>query len=179
MYLTFDDGPCPESTPQILDVLRKHGVKATFFCVGNNVRKHYHLFERILQEGHGVGNHAMNHEDAFGLSTGRLMDSVTEAAVHLQSDLFRPPHGHLYPWQVAALRRKGYRIVMYDVICYDWERERSAGAVAESVKRWARNGSVIVLHDSVKAAPRVLPVLDEVVGWLKERFEIQSLESRI
>lgn len=169
IYLTFDDGLCPETTPQILETLRLHGVKATFFCVGNNVKNNYQLFEQILNEGHQVGNHTMRHTDAWIIKAEQLIECVTEAAVYIQSKLFRPPHGHLTPRQAYMLRQRGYKIVLWDVICYDWDKKRSPRDIFNSIRHYTRNGSVIVLHDSVKAAPRVIPILDQIIAWLKSK----------
>lgn len=168
--------PCSETTEHILDTLKKHNVKATFFCVGRNVIQNYNLFNRIIDEGHQVGNHTMNHTDAWKQSKDELLESVTEAAIHIQSRLFRPPHGHLTPLQARHLRKRGYRTVLWDVICYDWDKQLNPDRIIRTVQQYTRNGSIILLHDSVKAAPRTLPALDSIISWLKsEGYEFGLL----
>ena len=110
VYLTFDDGPIPEVTPWVLDILDKYGVKATFFCVGDNVRKHPDIYQMVLDRGHRVGNHTYNHIQGLQYWTKNYLDNIEKAAEYIQSDLYRPPHGHMRFPQVVWLRRH-YRCV--------------------------------------------------------------------
>lgn len=175
IYLTFDDGPCEESTSTILDILNRQKVKATFFCIGENVMKYQQLFLRISSEGHSIGNHTMHHTNGFSCRTKQYIRDIDEANTHIQSNLFRPPYGRIYPWQLRRLR-KDYKIICWDVIAYDWDKKRTPEDVANIIKKYTRNGSIIVLHDSKKAAPRTLIMLEETIIWLKtEGYEFATL----
>ena len=169
VYLTFDDGPCIETTPIIIDILRKHNVKATFFCVGDNILKHPELFAQIKAEGHQVGNHTMHHSKGFYTNTNDYINEIDECAALIRNNLFRPPHGLITPRQNAMLRNKRYKIIQWDVITYDWDKRHSADRVFEVIKRYSRPGSIIVMHDSQKAAARTLEILEDSIIWLKQQ----------
>ena len=165
IYLTFDDGPIPEATPWVLDCLDRYGIKATFFMVGDNVRKYPHLYEEVKRRGHRVGNHTMHHIQGAYTSTRGYLRDVAEADRLIGSDLFRPPHGWLRPRQARILSRK-YRIIMYDLVTRDYSRRRDAARVVENVKRYVRPGSIIVFHDSVKSRDKLETALSESIEWL-------------
>jgi peptidoglycan/xylan/chitin deacetylase (PgdA/CDA1 family) len=169
VYLTFDDGPCIETTPIIIDILRKHNVQATFFCVGDNILKHPELFAQIKAEGHQVGNHTMHHSKGFYTNTNDYINEIDECAALIGNNLFRPPHGLITPRQNAMLRNKRYKIIQWDVITYDWDKRHSADRVFEVIKRYSRPGSIIVMHDSQKAAARTLEILEDSIIWLKQQ----------
>ena len=178
VYLTFDDGPCPETTPQILDILQKHSIKATFFCVGDNIIKHPELFTRIKAEGHQVGNHTMHHSKGFYTNTNDYLNEIDECAAIVGNNLFRPPHGLITPRQNSMLRNKGYKIIQWDIITYDWDNKHTPDDILNIVKRYTRPGSIIVLHDSIKSAPRTLKILEDIIIWLKTKdYEIKTLTS--
>lgn len=165
VYLTFDDGPIPEATPWVLDILDRYGIKATFFMVGDNVRKYPALYEEVKRRGHRVGNHTMHHLQGAGCTTRRYLRDVEEAHRLIGSDLFRPPHGWLRPRQARALARK-YRIIMYDLVTRDYSKRLDARQVVENVKRYARPGAIIVFHDSVKSRQKLETALAESIEWL-------------
>lgn len=167
VYLTFDDGPIPEVTPWVLDILDKYGVKATFFCVGDNVRKHPDIYQMVLDRGHRVGNHTFNHIQGIRFWTKNYLANVEKAAEYIKSDLFRPPHGHMRFPQVVGLRRH-YRIIMWDVVTRDYSNKLSGEQVFGNVKRYARNGSIIVFHDSIKAERNLHYALPRTINWLRE-----------
>ena len=150
VYLTFDDGPIPEVTPWVLDILDKYDVKATFFCVGDNVRKHPDIYQMVLDRGHRVGNHTFNHIQGIRFWTKNYLANVEKAAEYIKSDLFRPPHGHMRFPQVVGLRRH-YRIIMWDLVTRDYSTRMRPEQVLNNVKRYARNGSIITFHDSLKS----------------------------
>ena len=158
IYLTFDDGPVPEVTPQVLDILDIYGWKATFFCVGENVQKYPELYADILKRGHNVGNHSFNHIKGYKYSTIEYVDNVKKAAQFIDSKLFRPPYGRIKWNQIKALR-KNYEIVMWDVITHDYNKNLCVDDVFKNVKRNLRKGSIVVFHDSIKAKNNVLQAL--------------------
>ena len=168
VYLTFDDGPIPEQTPWLLDELDRLGVKATFFLVGDNVSRNPELFEEIKRRGHSYGNHSMHHVQGIKTHTLDYMRDVTKADSLIDSSLFRPPHGLLRWSQAAALKRR-YNIIMYDVVSRDYSKKLTPEQVLENVKRFARNGSIIVFHDSLKASANMRWAMPRAVQWLKSQ----------
>ncbi len=168
VYLTFDDGPIPEVTPWVLDLLDKYGIKATFFLVGDNVRRSPELFEEIKRRGHSYGNHTMHHLQGMKVSSLRYMRDITEADSLIDSTLFRPPHGILR-WAQAAAIKNHYNIVMYDLVTRDYSKKLTPERVLENVKRYARNGSIIVFHDSLKARENLTYALPRAIEWLKSQ----------
>lgn len=168
VYLTFDDGPILEVTPWVLDLLDRYGVKATFFMVGQNAERHPELLEEVRRRGHAVGNHTLHHMQGSKVTTRTYLRDVEEAGRLLQTPLFRPPHGWLRPRQANALRRK-YSIIMYDLVTRDYSKKLTARQVADNVRRLARDGSIIVFHDSLKSWPRLETALPESLEWLIEQ----------
>jgi Predicted xylanase/chitin deacetylase len=165
VYLTFDDGPIPEMTPWILDVLDKYNIKATFFCVGENVFKHPELYNAILERGHLIGNHTYNHIQGIKFWSKNYIRNIAKASEYIDSNLFRPPHGHMRFPQVMRLR-KIFHIIMWDVVTRDYSPHMTANGVFNNVKRYTRNGSIIVFHDSVKAIGRIEEALPKSIEWL-------------
>lgn len=165
IYLTFDDGPIPEVTPWVLDVLDKYGIKATFFCVGENVWRYPEIYEDILRRGHRTGNHTYNHLRGFFTRTKRYLENVEKAAQYIKSDLFRPPHGELRSRQYLKLR-KNYRIVQWDVITRDYNPDLTGEQVLSIVKRYARNGSIVVFHDSLKSEKNMRYAMPKAIEYL-------------
>lgn len=175
VYLTFDDGPIPEETPWVLDLLDKHGVKATFFMVGDNVRKYPHLYEEVKRRGHSYGNHTMHHLQGVKESATTYLRDITEADRLIDSILFRPPHGIIYPGQAKLIKRH-YNIVMYDLVTRDYSKRVTGEQVLDNVKRYVRNGSIIVFHDSLKAHTNMRYALPRAIEWLKEQgYEFEAL----
>jgi len=166
IYLTFDDGPIPEVTPRLLDLLDSYGIKATFFMVGDNVRKYPELYEEVKRRGHRVGNHTMHHLQGLHESLDRYIEDVSEADRYIGSDLFRPPHGWLKRSQRRELSRR-YRIVMYDLVTRDYSRWLDADDVFRNVRRYARPGAIVVFHDSLKSLPRLFDSLPRSIEWLQ------------
>lgn len=165
VYLTFDDGPIPEFTPWVLDMLDRYGIKATFFMVGDNVRKHPEVYEEVVRRGHRIGNHTMHHVSGFRLTRRSYLRDVAEARQYIDSDLFRPPHGWLRPRQTWALHEQ-FRVVMFDLVTRDYSKWLRPQDVVRNVKRFARDGSVIVFHDSLKSWPRLQEALPQALEWL-------------
>ena len=168
VYLTFDDGPIPEQTPWVLDVLDRYGIKATFFMVGDNVRRYPHLLDEVRRRGHSYGNHTMHHLQGMKVKARRYLRDVAQAATLIDSSLFRPPHG-LIRWKQAKALKEHYNIVMYDLVTRDYSCKLTPEDVLNNVKRYARNGSIIVFHDSLKAAANMRPALPAAIEWLLEQ----------
>lgn len=182
VYLTFDDGPIPESTPFLLETLRRYGARATFFVVGDNVRKHPDLYQQLLAEGHSVGNHTYHHLGSFKhwtatyiIDTFKCQQAIEKLAPAQPTPplprgegglLFRPPHGWLrhsvYYWL-----SKEFRIVMWDLVTRDYSKWLTADDVFENVRRYARNGSIITFHDSLKSIDKLRTALPRSLEWLK------------
>jgi peptidoglycan/xylan/chitin deacetylase (PgdA/CDA1 family) len=158
LYLTFDDGPVAEVTPEVLQILKQFDAKATFFCVGENVSKHPELFARIQAEGHAVGNHTYNHAQAWKTPAGEYLRNVDECKQIIDSRLFRPPHGQLTPWLIQQLR-KDYRIIMWTVLSGDYDMRISPTQCLDNAIRHTRPGSIVVFHDSIKAKRNMLYAL--------------------
>lgn len=165
IYLTFDDGPIPDITDWVLDVLDKYKIKATFFCVGDNVRKYPSIYKEIISRGHIVGNHTFNHLQGIKTLTKNYISNTDKAATLIESDLFRPPHGHLRLPQFFKLKKR-YRIVLWDVISRDYSKRQSPEQVLDNVKKYARNGSIVVFHDSLKAEKNMKYALPKAIEWL-------------
>lgn len=166
VFLTFDDGPIPEVTPWVLDLLDSHAIKATFFLVGDNVRRHPELLDEIKKRGHSVGNHTMHHLQGSIVPRKRYIADIKEAHTLIDSPLFRPPHG-IIRWKQAAEIKDNMRIVMYDLVTRDYSKKRNGEQVLENVKRYVRNGSIIVFHDSLKAERNLRYALPRAIEWLR------------
>ena len=168
VYLTFDDGPVPEVTPRVLDILAAEQVKATFFCVGDNVRKYPDLYERLMREGHSTGNHTFNHLQGLKTASPEFFRNIEKAGELIDSDLFRPPHGLMRRSQYKYLSNL-YRIIMWDVVSGDYNNSLTPDNVFNNVLHYVRPGSIITFHDSVKAQKNLLPVLPALIRELKQQ----------
>ena len=166
VYLTFDDGPIPESTPWIIDTLNHYGVKATFFMVGDNVRKHPKEFQLIVDNGHRLGNHTYNHIGGFKWNSKEYLANTMKADALIHSDLFRPPHGWMRWIQYHALHKQ-FRIIMWDLVTRDYSKWLNADDVYRNVRRYARNGSIITFHDSLKSIDKLKTALPRSIEWLR------------
>ena len=175
VYLTFDDGPIPQVTPWVLDTLAGYGVKATFFCTGDNAARNKDIFDSIIAQGHRVGNHTMNHIQGIKVDTPRYLANIERADEHIHSPLFRPPHGFMRPSQLAAIKDK-YTTVMWDVVTRDYSRKLNGEQVLNNVKRYVRNGSIIVFHDSIKAEKNMRYAMPRAIEWLlKNGYSFRTL----
>lgn len=173
LHLTFDDGPIPVVTPWVLDTLRQYDAKATFFCVGENVQRHSDIFQQISAEGHSVGNHTQQHLNGWKTDTDAYLDNVRQCAELVPGNLFRPPYGRLRTAQATALK-KNYQIVLWDVLSGDFDRDISPQKCLDNITRHARSGSIIVLHDSLKAEQNLryaLPALLDFYAGQGWRFD--------
>lgn len=186
VYLTFDDGPTPEITSWTLDVLKKHNAKATFFCIGENIKKNPTLFLKILEQGHSVGNHTYSHLNGWYFSAEKYIENVglcenilNELAPenNFQQKLFRPPYGKLNLKQFKLLKERGYKVIMWDILSADFDTTISPEQCAENVVKNIQPGSIIIFHDSVKASKNLRHALPQSLEYLQKKgFEMKAIK---
>lgn len=168
VYLTFDDGPDPCITPWILDLLKEKNIQATFFCVGANAKKHPALVERILSEGHSMGNHSMRHEKGVKTANNVYLESVREAQGYISSSLFRPPYGRLKISQTWKLKKE-YQIIMWSWLSYDFDHSIPIETILSKAQKKIKAGDILVLHDNPKCADRVKVLLPQLLDIILEK----------
>jgi peptidoglycan/xylan/chitin deacetylase (PgdA/CDA1 family) len=168
IYLTFDDGPVPGITTEALSVLKQAGIHATFFCVGENVKRYSEIFQQIVAGGHAVGNHTMHHLDGWKHTWFDYMRDVKECAAAFSTNLFRPPYGHMRRSQFNTLSRH-CRVVMWDVLTYDFDKTYTREHCLELALMYSREGSIVVFHDSEKAKERMLYALPRYIEEMQAR----------
>ncbi|HBH48141.1 MAG TPA: polysaccharide deacetylase family protein [Bacteroidales bacterium] len=176
IYLTFDDGPTPGITQQVLDLLDKYNAKATFFCLGRNVDRHRDIFHEIIARGHSTGNHTYSHLKGWKSSVKAYAHDVNLASKYIPSKLFRPPYGRIRHVQTRYLSKE-FRIIMWDVLSHDYNRKISQKICLKSVLKSTKNGSVVVFHDSEKASKNMLFVLPRLLEhFSKKGFTFSRIE---
>ncbi len=175
VFLTFDDGPTPSITEWTLDQLKKYNVKATFFCIGNNIEKNPEIFQKIIEEKHAIGNHTFNHLKGWKTKNEDYIENVKLCQSQILNhksqtpNLFRPPYGKIKLSQSKELRKLGYKIIMWDVISYDFDKNISKEKCLANVLNSIKSGSIIVFHDSIKAEQNLKYVLPKTLAFLKEK----------
>lgn len=175
VYLTFDDGPTPEITEWTLAQLKKHNAKATFFCIGDNIRKYPEIFQKVVSEEHSIGNHTFNHLNGWKTNTQNYIENTRLYEIEhyklstKNSKLFRPPYGKIKPSQSKILRKLGYKIIMWDVLSEDFDNTISPEKCLENVLKNVTSGSIIVFHDSKKAYRNLEFALPRTLEFLKEK----------
>lgn len=169
IYLTFDDGPNPEVTPFVLDELAKYDARATFFCIGKNRLQYPKVYDRIISEGHAVGNHSFDHLDGWKTNPVVYVDNVLKAKLDIASDLFRPPYGKLSCIQHQQLTKLGYKTIMWSVLSGDFDESTSAEQCCRHVIKNAGDGAIVVFHDSTKAGEKVSYTLPLVLKHFAEK----------
>ncbi|WP_271423597.1 polysaccharide deacetylase family protein [Aequorivita sinensis] len=184
VYLTFDDGPIPEVTPWVLNELKKHQAKATFFCIGNNIQKHPEVLKSVISEDHTVGNHTYNHLNGWKTKTSNYIENTEKASKQILntikqisgmdqksfgSKLFRPPYGRITSKQAKIIQKKGYKIVMWDIISFDYDASISKEKCLQNVLKNIKPGSVVVFHDSLKAEKNLRYTLPKVLRYISEK----------
>ena len=180
IYLTFDDGPNPEITEYILDLLERYNAEATFFCIGGNVVDHPVLFDKIKDAGHAVGNHSMTHPNGWWTRNSRYYNDIAQADELIGSKLFRPPYGRIGLNQFRVLKKKGYQIVFWSVVSYDFDPALRAKNLIKKMKRLTFPGAVFVFHDNPKALSVLkneLPRLMEY--WKTNNYTFKKLHSEL
>lgn len=175
IYLTFDDGPIPELTTWVLDVLKEYQVKATFFCVGENITRNPGIFSRITGEGHQVGNHTYNHLKGWKVKEKEYLDNVAKCQELTKTELFRPPYGRIRKSQYRLLAKE-FKIIFWDVLSHDYDQLISPEKCLENSITYTRNGSIIVFHDNVKAQKNLKFTLPQYIEhFLKLNYKFATL----
>jgi len=191
IYLTFDDGPTPEITDWTLKTLNAFNAKATFFCIGDNVKKYPDIFNNILKDGHAIGNHTFNHIKGWKtkhkdyianielcestikaqIPNSKFQNSQSSIANHqfLTTNLFRPPYGQITPKQGKNLIKRGYKIIMWDVLSFDWDNNTTQDKCLNHVISKSKNGSIIVFHDSIKASKNMTYALPKILEYFSSK----------
>ena len=170
IYLSFDDGPHPDITPFVLDQLKDYKAKASFFCIGDNIVKYSKVYERIVNEGHTVGNHTQNHLNGWKSTTAKYLENVEAAASYIQGNLFRPPYGKIKRFQAKQLQEnRGLKIIMWSVLSGDFDQQILPEKCLQNVLLNTRSGSIVVFHDSEKAWQRLAYALPKVLEYFTEK----------
>jgi peptidoglycan-N-acetylglucosamine deacetylase len=177
IYLTFDDGPIPGVTEEVLRVLKEYGVKASFFCIGDNIQKFPEVFQQIKDQGHLIGNHTFHHVKGWSTSSQDYIENVAQCDELVKSRFFRPPYGRITFKQSKVLQAKGYQLVMWDVLSGDFDSTLSPQGCLNGVLKYTRPGSVVVFHDSIKAEKNMLYTLPRAIKyWKMQGYEFKTLE---
>lgn len=180
MFLTFDDGPIPEVTPWVLETLKKNKAKATFFCIGDNIRKHPNLFEQIISEGHAVGNHTFHHINGWKTSTKEYLKDIKLCQQEMESNsavshLFRPPYGKCTSTQAKAILDDNQKIIMWSIISKDYDAKVSKEKCFENIHTKIKPGSIIVFHDSLKAETNMKYALSKTLEFYSD-YKFKKIE---
>lgn len=181
VYLTFDDGPTPEITNWVLNTLKQYQAKATFFCIGNNIENHPEIFQDIFNDGHSIGNHTNNHIRGWKTNSKAYLNNVSDAEEIIKkqassTNLFRPPYGQITPKQGKNLIELGYKIIMWDVLSFDWDKNITPETCLNNVISKTTNGSIIVFHDSIKASKNMQYALPKILQYFSNKeYQFKAL----
>lgn len=175
LYLTFDDGPHPRITPWVLKQLAQHQAKATFFCIGANVDRYPEIQSALLQAGHTLGHHTQHHRKGWGCPPALYREEVQQGALRSPSVLFRPPYGKMTARQARDVQRMGYQTIMWDVLTRDYQTRLRPEQCWAHTRHRLRNGSIVVLHDSEKAWPRLQKLLPQLLAWAAPQYQFHAL----
>lgn len=179
IYITFDDGPIPVVTPFVLETLKNFSAKATFFCIGDNIRKHPDIFEQVKADGHAIGNHTFNHLKGWATADDVYLENTLKCQELTQSDLFRPPYGRIKKSQIKLLQEKipNLKIIMWDVLSGDFDLKLSPEKCLQNVVKHTEAGSIVVFHDSLKAKDRLEYTLPKALEkWTEEGYSFKGLD---
>ena len=175
LYLTFDDGPIPEVTPEVLDILDKYNAKATFFCVADNIKKHPEVFQSIIDRGHRLGNHTYHHIKGWETPNNEYFEDIERANQLVNSNLFRPPYGRIGFFQVRELRKK-YRLILWSVLSYDYSGKLSKENVWDNIRKSVTDNDIILFHDNIKARDNMIFALNNTLLYFsKKGFQFKSI----
>ncbi len=174
IYLSFDDGPIPYLTMEILKILADYQAKATFFCVGENAKNYPELMDRIKDDGHLIGNHSYNHLSGWKTPVSNYIENVTKASNYIDSNLFRPPYGQINYQQIKHLKAK-YKIIMWNILSGDFDKQLSNEQCLFNVLQ-SKPGDIVVFHDNEKSREKVLNVLPQYLAHFTDLgYEFCSL----
>lgn len=181
IYLSFDDGPHEIATAQVLDILKQYQIKATFFCVGENVNRFPLIMNRIVSEGHSIGNHTFNHLKGWSCPSKEYLENVEMAeksiSTYTRTTLFRPPYGRIRKKQASEILKKGYKIIMWDILSYDYDKSINIDYCLTMISQKTRNGSIVVFHDSLKSMAQTSQLLGKYIENMKKRgFDFKVIE---
>ncbi|MCK5846377.1 MAG: polysaccharide deacetylase family protein [Bacteroidales bacterium] len=177
LYYTFDDGPIPELTPKVLQILKKYNAKATFFMVAENISKHHEVYQQVVDEGHAIGNHSYNHIKGWKVANSEYYKNIEKASALIDSKLFRPPYGQITPKQIKDLSQH-YHIILWSVLSGDFDKNTSPEKCLNNIIRNSENGSIIVMHDNLKAEKNMLFALEQSLKYYTELgYSFNSLEN--
>lgn len=180
VYLTFDDGPLPQTTPLILEILENEGVKATFFCLGGQVQKHTDLFKQILANGHTVANHSMSHLKGTKTDNETYLDDVEKATSIIQSKIFRPPYGKIKPSQFRALKQQGYTLIFWSIMAFDFDQQLPPEQFVNKMVNMAYPGAVYVFHDNIQSGEVIKNELPKIIKGIKNQgYSFEKIEPKL
>jgi len=175
VYLTFDDGPHPRITLEVLRILDEFNLKATFFCIGNNMQKYPEIVTKTLDLGHTIGNHTLNHASGFKTTTASYLQEVESWSREFRTQLFRPPYGRITRSQIRALEMD-YEIIMWSLLSWDFKKSLKTTKILRQLKKGTRPGAIVVFHDSEKAEKNMMAILPEYCQFLVDQgYTSQSL----
>ncbi|GAA3508908.1 polysaccharide deacetylase family protein [Aquimarina addita] len=175
IYLTFDDGPIPDVTEFVLDQLKKFNALATFFCIGDNIKKHPNIFNKVVSDGHAIGNHTMNHLKAWKNSQEQYLNNIIECDreiskhIDVHHKIFRPPYGQISQSKLKATKELGYEIILWDILAKDWSKKTTPVECHHNVINYTKNGSIVVLHDSIKASENLKYSLPKILSHFTKK----------
>jgi peptidoglycan/xylan/chitin deacetylase (PgdA/CDA1 family) len=177
IFLTFDDGPHPEITPRVLEILEEYQAKATFFCVGDNVKKYPETYAAIIDKGHRTGNHSLNHLNGWKTTNQEYYNNIEQCRKFVDSNLFRPPYGRIKPAQIEVLIHQ-YQIVMWSILSFDFDKNISPNQCFQNTIAHTKAGSIVVFHDSEKAKENLLYALPKFLRHFKKAgYEFRVIPS--
>ena len=168
IWITFDDGPDEKVTPFLVSLLGKYNIKATFFIIGSQAKKHPELVKLIINSGHKIGNHSFSHLNGFSTDNNKYLEDVEQAKKYIDSDIFRPPYGKITPFQIKNLK-KDFKIIMWDIMSWDFKENISSNKIYKNVINNIENGSIILFHNNLKSYNNLKKSLKIILEKLKEQ----------
>lgn len=176
IFLTFDDGPTPDVTEEVFDILSKYNALGTFFCLGRNVERDPEVFSKIISKGHAIGNHTYSHLKGWKSENKEYYKDIELARQHIDSKLFRPPYGQIRRSQIRMLK-SDYKIIMWEVMSHDYEQRVSKDLSLKAMLRYSKEGSIVVFHDSEKAIKKLRYILPRFLEHFSEKgYKFNGLE---
>ena len=180
IFLSFDDGPHPRITPMVLDMLASHGAKASFFCIGDRVKRFPGIYQRIVDEGHAIGNHTFHHLNGWKTNDADYLTNITEAALCIDSRLFRPPYGRIKGSQARAIVAKGFKTIMWTVLSGDYDAKLNPAQCANRVLENIEPGFIFLFHDAEKAEKNMLFALEKLLEACKiQGFRCEKINDKL